>query len=1123
MRVSAALQVSAGPSGALGAGWSYAWSASRGTISGNGANATYTAPSDPGWAILTVNITDNGTAIKTQNTAVLVFKQFVMLKADDYFSWEPEQRANWQYYLDYVVGQRHIKTGVGLIANCLEYLPATAPFVTDTRALVASGYVEVFCHGYDHQADFQNQPPLWYEFQNTSIDQQRTHIADSQRLAQSLFGLTMRSFMAPYGAVDAATSAVLDERSDFQVWFAGRDDSDKMILDLNGGVLESESGLPNYTFFRTAYDASRPFIVTQVHPDFQTFRDNFDQFTQAVDYLSSQGVTFVLASEYYDLITSGLFPLDPAADSDADGILDRDEGQDDPDGDGLPNFLDTDSDNDGVPDGGARPQVALASTVSDPTNVSPIPVTVTFDVSVTGFDASDVVVENATLDGFSGSGSTYVFTLTPTGQGLVKASVPKGAAVDEQGRTSGASTPFSRVYDTAAPTVTLHSAAPNPTYENPIPVDVTFSKPVSGFGVEDIIATGSNTPTVQSLTGSGNQYHFEVVSNGAGDIAVSIPAGAAFDAAGNASLASDTFVRTFDPSVPAVTLSSTASDFTNAAIPVTVHFTTAVTGLTASRIGVSNATVSDFSGSGADYTFTLTPTDQGLVMALIPANMVTSSAGVGNLDSNILSRVYDSVAPSAAISSDVSDPTNAASFIVRVTFSEWMAPVGDSSLQIGNASILASWDDGLAHCLALTPTAQGLVSVAVPPGAVKDLSGNAIGTTPTFSRVYDSVAPTVTMTTTAAEPTDLTAIPVTVTLSEPVPAFGPGQIQVANATLGAISGSGTVFNFTLIPSQPGLVSATIAAGAIVDAAGNANAAAAQVSRTFDNAVPVATLATTAADPTKTSPIPVTVTWNKPVTGFASNDLVLTNATVSGFTGSGANYSFSLKPSAQGAASVSIKAGAAVDSQNHASLASATLSRTYDSTAPTPVFSSTTPSPTNAATIPVTLTFAEPVTGFTASDITVSKATLGSFGGSGAVYTFVLTPTAQGLVTAKVAASACTDLAGNASKASATFSRTYDTAGPTVKLTSLSTNPSLLSPIPVTVTFNEDAVGFTASDLVVTNSTVTGFSGSGKSYSFNLVLKKNTTATVQVPAGACTDALGNPNSASSKLSRKYIGL
>ena len=42
---------------------------------------------------------------------------------------------------------------------------------------------------------------------------------------------------------------------------------------------------------------------------------------------------------------------DPTLDSDGDGIADAEEGEDDPDGDGLPNYLDDDADNDGVNDG----------------------------------------------------------------------------------------------------------------------------------------------------------------------------------------------------------------------------------------------------------------------------------------------------------------------------------------------------------------------------------------------------------------------------------------------------------------------------------------------------------------------------------------------------------------------------------------------------------------------------------------------------------------------------------------------------------------------------------------------------------------------------------------------------
>ncbi|MCX5772889.1 MAG: hypothetical protein NTZ09_21825, partial [Candidatus Hydrogenedentes bacterium] len=69
---------------------------------------------------------------------------------------------------------------------------------------------------------------------------------------------------------------------------------------------------------------------------------------------------------------SAVFTLDaqPHGDSDGDGILDAEEGNDDPDGDTLPNYRDTDSDADGVPD---SVEHALGSDPYDVDNPTTLP------------------------------------------------------------------------------------------------------------------------------------------------------------------------------------------------------------------------------------------------------------------------------------------------------------------------------------------------------------------------------------------------------------------------------------------------------------------------------------------------------------------------------------------------------------------------------------------------------------------------------------------------------------------------------------------------------------------------------------------------------------------------------
>ena len=69
-------------------------------------------------------------------------------------------------------------------------------------------------------------------------------------------------------------------------------------------------------------------------------------------------------------------------------------------------------------------------------------------------------------------------------------------------------------------------------------------------------------------------------------------------------------------------------------------------------------------------------------------------------------------------------------------------------------------------------------------------------------------------------------------------------------------------------------------------------------------------------------------------------------------------------------------------------------------------------------IPVTVTFSEPVSGFTVDDVTVANGSAGNFSGSDsdAVYTFDVTPSAIGAVTVDIAAGVAEDNEGNGNTA-----------------------------------------------------------------------------------------------------------
>lgn len=95
---------------------------------------------------------------------------------------------------------------------------------------------------------------------------------------------------------------------------------------------------------------------------------------------------------------------------------------------------------------------------------------------------------------------------------------------------------------------------------------------------------------------------------------------------------------------PAATLSSSAPTTVADPFAVNVSFTEVVTGLSSSDFVVTNGAASNVSGSGSNYTVTITPSAVGQVTVSLPANSVSDAAGNGNSVSTTLSRTYGTTA-----------------------------------------------------------------------------------------------------------------------------------------------------------------------------------------------------------------------------------------------------------------------------------------------------------------------------------------------------------------------------------------------------------------------------------------------------------------------------------------------
>jgi len=183
-------------------------------------------------------------------------------------------------------------------------------------------------------------------------------------------------------------------------------------------------------------------------------------------------------------------------------------------------------------------------------------------------------------------------------------------------------------------------------------------------------------------------------------------------------------------------------------------------------------------------------------------------------------------------------------------------------------------------------------------------------------------------------------------------------------------------------------------------------------------------------------------------------------------------------------------------------------------------------PTNALPIVWTVIFSEPVTDFTAADVsrggTASGTETFTVSGSGANYTVSLSGSlTSGTVTASIPANGVRDSAGNDNTASTSTDNTvtYDIAAPTVTVNQKAgqADPTNALPILWTVTFNEPVTGFDATDLTRGGTSSDGtvaVTGSGASYEISLSgTPNNGTTTFSIGAGKAQDPAGNTNTAS----------
>ena len=313
----------------------------------------------------------------------------------------------------------------------------------------------------------------------------------------------------------------------------------------------------------------------------------------------------------------------------------------------------------------------------------------------------------------------------------------------------------------------------------------------------------------------------------------------------------------------------------------------------------------------------------------------------------------------------------------------------------------------------------------------------------------DSTTPSVTVTSSPLF-SPVSPIVFSITFSEPVTGLGQSGLVITGGTYNTLSGTGSSYTASVIPNaltggvtnEP--VTLQVAAGAATNSGSHANTIS-NTEQVIYERPPTITISP-ANNATVNGAPTFTITTSNPVTGLVASGMTLTNANVLSITPSSpsaltSTYTVATTMSGQGAMTFQLKTNAVIDQAGNGNTASTTETVINDSAPPT--ISSIAPTTGTTVTSAPTfiITFSEPITGLTSSQLTVTGGTIGTISPTvpSDTYSVPILTSSSGTVTLAIAPGAVTDGLGGSNQAGAsdtltvnlapTFSSLSPTSGP----------------------------------------------------------------------------------------------
>ena len=642
--------------------------------------------------------------------------------------------------------------------------------------------------------------------------------------------------------------------------------------------------------------------------------------------------------------------------------------------------------------------------------------------------------------------------------------------------------------DTTAPrvaSIVRETPTSSPTNADSLTWRVTFSEAVSNVDAADFAVSGTTATVTAVATVSGVTGAYDVTASGGdlasvnGTVALTISSSHNIQDAASNALSNTAPTGTNDNSyvldnaAPIVTISGLPSA-SNAPFTATFTFSEAVTGFAVGDITLTNASVSNFTATSTTvYTALVTPTASGTVTVNVPANAAQDAVGNGNTAVTLATTIYTPPAITiVAGTSPVTEGTPAVFTLSRAGSTTAALTVNVTVSETGGDMVAAS-NEGARTVAFLANSATATLSVATASDSVDEA---------------DSVV-------TATVSAD-TGSPASYSVGTPASAMVTVEDNdTRGVTVSATAltvNEGTMGTYTVVLNSQPTASVTVTP-----------------SRTGSSDV-------TFSPPTLTF---TASTWDTvqqvTVTAAQDSDAVDDSATISHAV-TGGDY-----------------AGVTVESV----VVTVDDDETADTTAPrvaSIVRETPTSSPTNADSLTWRVTFSEAVSNVDAADFVVSgtTATVTAVAAvSGVTGAYDVTASGGNLasvsatVTLTISSShniedgASNDLTNTAPTGTNDNSYVLDNTAPSVTISGVPSASN--APFTATFTFSEAVTGFAVGDITLTNATVSNFTATSTTVFTALVTPTASgMVTVNVPANAAQDAVGNGNTAATLATTIY---